>query len=88
MPYASQERSWHVMLMVPSTHRSEVAPPVMCTERNSVFSLWGQRYCGLYATGAQVAGRASHTRQELRNGPVKDAILRSFTIAQGFIADW
>lgn len=34
IPYDSQERSWHVMLTVQSTHRSEAAPPVMCTERN------------------------------------------------------
>jgi len=34
MPYDSQERSWHVMLKVPSTHRSEVTPPITSTERN------------------------------------------------------
>lgn len=34
MPDDSHKGSWHVMLMVPSTHRSEIAPPIMCTERN------------------------------------------------------
>lgn len=57
-------------------------------EKLSVLSLWGQRYCVLYATGAQVARRASHACQELRNGPVKNTTFKSFTIAQDFVVDW
>lgn len=34
IPYDSQERSWNGIWMVPSTHRSEPAPPVKRTERN------------------------------------------------------
>lgn len=40
MPYDSQEKPWHVVLTVPSTHRSEVSHP-SCAQRET-FSLFTQ----------------------------------------------
>lgn len=68
-----------VLAWKPSTHRSEPAPPVKCTERN--FQSFHSRAGDAVAYTPQ-RGRGAH--QELRNGPIINVTFRSFTVAQSF----